>query len=159
MGASAVAGMVQGGHSKLFKYLPLPLGKYRNMKKILLDTNVLMALGSLKLDIFSEIERICDFRHSIVTLDSNVRELELIRERQPGKHGRHAKLALDILRHKKVRVVKSGKMPADNGIIELGEMEPKGLVVATQDAALKKELKARGIPVISIRQKKYLVMG
>lgn len=126
------------------------------MKKILLDTNVLMAVGSLKVDVFSEIERICDFRYDIVTLDSNVLELEQIQETQSLKFRRDAKMALQLLKHKKVKILKSGKMPADEGIVDLAE---KDLIVATQDAVLKKRLKARGVPIISIRQKKYLVMG
>ena len=126
------------------------------MKKILLDTNMLMGIGMLKVDIFSELERICDFRHEIVVLDSNLEELRGIQERQSGKHRKAAKLALQLLRHKKVKVLKSGIMPADDGILQIAG---KDFAVATQDAGLKKKLKEKGAGIISLRQKKYLIMG
>jgi len=134
------------------------------MKKILLDTNMLMCIGMLKVDIFSEIERICDFRYEIVTLDTILEELKKIQETQEAKHRKAAKLALQVLvqkiRQKKVKVLESGIMPADYGILKLvGDSNKDDFVVGTQDAELKKLLKEKGVPILSLRQKKYLIIS
>lgn len=128
------------------------------MKIILLDTNMLMGIGMLKLDIFSEIQRICDFRHEIATLDSNIVELKGIEKKQKGKYKKAAKLALQLLARKKVRVIESGIMPADDGIVQIATDSKDDLIVATQDISLKKRLKAKNIPIIALRQKKYLIL-
>jgi rRNA-processing protein FCF1 len=127
------------------------------MKKILLDTNMLMSVGMLKVDIFSEIERICDFRHEVVTLDSVAAELEGIVKSQPARFGRAARLGLEMLGRRKIAIMKSGIMPAE-AIMQLAQEHAGDIIVATQDAALKRRLRQKNIPVISLRQKKYLVM-
>src|SRR3989338_6794445 len=126
------------------------------MKIILLDTNMLMGIGMLKIDIFSEIERICNFPHENATFDSNVQELQKIEARGEAKFRKAAKLALQLLHHKKVKILKSGIMPADEAIMQSLD---GNYIVATQDAVLKKRLKARNVPIIVIRQKKYLKFG
>ncbi|KHO45206.1 MAG: hypothetical protein QS98_C0012G0046 [archaeon GW2011_AR3] len=126
------------------------------MKKILLDTNMLMSIGALKVDIFSEIERICDFRYELVTIDSVVVELSKLTAPSRGNIGRTAKLALELIKRKNVKILKSGIMPADEGIVMVADTN---FIVATQDLALKRRLKAKGAGIITIRQKKYLKFG
>ncbi len=127
------------------------------MKKILLDTNMLMSFGMLKVDVFSEIERICDFKYEIITLDSVIEELKGIQEKQSIKYKKAAKMALSII-SRKLKVIESGIMPADDGILDLAKKD-KDIIVATQDMELKAKLKALGIAIIALRQKKYLIMG
>ena len=50
------------------------------MKKILLDTNFLMAWGQFKVDIFTQIDKISTFRYELFTLDKNLDELNKIIE-------------------------------------------------------------------------------
>jgi len=56
------------------------------MKKIILDTNFLMAVGQFKVDIFSEIYRICNFNYQLFIIGKTVDELKkIIQSRQKGK--------------------------------------------------------------------------
>jgi len=48
------------------------------MRKIILDTNFLLIPAQFKVDIFSEIDRICSFTYSLFVLDKSVEELKKI---------------------------------------------------------------------------------
>jgi rRNA-processing protein FCF1 len=63
-----------------------------------------------------------------------------------------------MLGRRKIAIMKSGIMPADEAIMQLAQEHAGDIIVATQDAALKRRLRQKNIPVISLRQKKYLVM-
>ena len=54
------------------------------MEKILLDTNFLLIPSQFKVDIFSEIKRICNFSYKLYVLDKSVGELNYIIENQKG---------------------------------------------------------------------------
>ena len=47
--------------------------------KIILDTNFLMIPSMFKVDIFSEIERICDFKYELCIVDKTLDEKEFFR--------------------------------------------------------------------------------
>jgi len=115
------------------------------MTKIILDTNIL--LSKHKIDIFSEISRICDFNYELCVLDKTLEEL---------KNKKGSKLALNLITAKRVGIIKT-KMDksVDDLILELVEME-KSAIVVTQDIDLKRLLKEKGIKTITIRQNKYL---
>src|SRR3989344_4484735 len=109
------------------------------MKKILLDTNFLLIPPKFKVDIFSEIERICYFNYKLYILDRTVDELENIIKKQKGKSKEAAKLALKIIKLKGIEKIKTEKgIDVDAAIIEAAK---KGFIVATQDKILKKKLK------------------
>ena len=67
------------------------------VKKIILDTNFLLVPFQFNVDIFSEIERICDFQYSIFILDTTVDELKKVMAEQKGKHKEQAKAALSLI--------------------------------------------------------------
>jgi len=124
------------------------------MKKVILDTNFLMAVSQFGIDIFSEIERICDFRYKLYIIDKTVDELNKVIETNKGKHGRAAKLALSLLKSKGIEGIKT----KEKGIVDkliLGIVD-RDFIVATQDKDLKSRLKKKNIRLITIRQKKYL---
>ena len=123
------------------------------MKKIILDTNFLLIPGALKVDIFAEIERICLFKYKFYILDKTIGELEKLQETGKGKTSRNAKLALDLLKRKKVSVLKTQKGHTDDLILKKAD---KDTIVATQDAALKRRLKEAHIATIILKSKKYL---
>ena len=127
------------------------------MKKILLDTNFLLAVYQFKVDIFSEIERICRFNYGIFVLDKSIGELKNIIEKQKGKHKEAAKIALQLLRLKNVKEIKTNsKEHTDRIILEYAK---KGYIVATQDKDLKRKLIDHGIEVIVLRKKKFLAIA
>ena len=126
------------------------------MKKILLDTNFLMACSQFKVDIFAEFDRLCDFNYRLFVLDNILKELKDIIETQKSVHKDAAKVALQLLKLKKVNVVKTGsEKHTDNIILDYAE---KGYLVATQDKDLKRRLINRDLSVIALRQKKVLVV-
>lgn len=121
------------------------------MKKIILDTNALMAVSEFKIDIFSELEKVCDFQFKIYVLSGVVDELKRIVIEQRGKFSRGAKLALSLLMAKKVKLIK------EDGFVDdlLVKHSKKGDLVLTQDIILKRRLKK---PYLTIRQKKRIVV-
>src|SRR3989344_7261709 len=97
------------------------------MRKIILDTNVLISRH--KIDIFSEISRICDFNYKICIIDKTLDEL---------KRKKEGKLAIELLKFKNVDIIKTSKEGiVDNLIMQLAE-------------------KDKDIKIITIRQNKYL---
>ena len=56
------------------------------MKKIILDTNILLIPYTQKVDIFSEFDRILDEPYNLFIIDQTVDELKKITENQKGKH-------------------------------------------------------------------------
>jgi len=126
------------------------------MKKILLDTNFLMICFQFRVDIFSEIERICNFNYKIHVLDKTIEELKNIIEMQKGKHKDAAKVALQLLKLKKVDVIKTtSKKHTDDIILDYAK---KDYLVATQDKDLKRKLVNQECKVIILKQKKILAL-
>jgi rRNA-processing protein FCF1 len=120
------------------------------MKTIIPDTNTWMAIGQFKVDIFSEVERICDFKYEIVVLDRIIEELEKIKK---GKE--NSKLALAIIRQKGIKVIKTEGGHVDDILVKLAE---KGMIVITQDKELKERIKDVGGKVMTIRQQQKIVL-
>jgi len=50
------------------------------MKKIIIDTNALMAISELKIDIFAEVDKVCDFPYQLAVLQGTLDELDKIIE-------------------------------------------------------------------------------
>ena len=125
------------------------------MKKIIIDTNFLLIPYQFKVDIFSEIRRICDFNYEICIIDKTLDELKKIML-VPGKDKLGAVLALQLLPHHKVKKIltKKDKL-VDDLIVDIAN---KNTIVATQDKELKKRVKAKKAGLIVMRQKKHLVL-
>lgn len=115
------------------------------MRKIILDTDFLLTSLRFKVDIITEINRICDFNYKIFIIDKTIDEL---------KDKKFGKLAIEIIKRFEVIETKKDKI-ADELILELNDNE---IIVATQDKEFKKKLKREKIPIITIRQKKYLIL-
>ena len=121
------------------------------MKTIILDTNALMAIAELNIDIFTEVERVCFFSYTFKVLSGTLEELQKIQQEQRGKFKAAAKLALSILQHKKIAV-----LPSDGNVDDvLISLSQQGNLILTQDRELKKKLTR---PYLTIRQKKMIVL-
>ncbi|MBL7100759.1 MAG: DNA-binding protein [Nanoarchaeota archaeon] len=117
--------------------------------KIILDTNFLLAVGQFGVDIFSELERICDFPYEVCVLSQTMEEIDKIIE-TPGKKGKSAaRLALGLVKGR-VKLLKAEGSFVDDILVRLAD---KDTIIATQDKELKKRIKTR---IITIKQKKYL---
>tara|TARA_Y100000310_G_scaffold110041_1_gene108513 strand:- start:214 stop:606 length:393 start_codon:yes stop_codon:yes gene_type:complete len=125
------------------------------MKTIILDTNFLMIPAQFNLDIFTAIDNACLFTYKLAVLDGTIKELDSIIENQKGKAKAEAKLALSFIKRKKIPIIKTPqKYHVDAEILNLVKREKH--IVATQDAPLRKKLKAKKIPRIVMRQKSYI---
>ena len=123
------------------------------MKRIILDTNFTMIPAQFKIDIFAEINRICNFKYKIFVLDKTIDELKKIIKEQRGKHKRNASLALQLLKAKKVSIIKTKEnLLVDDILVKIAK---KSDYIATQDIGLKRRLKGKA-NIITMRQKKFL---
>ena len=116
------------------------------MYKIIIDTDFLLHSVTNKVDIFTELKRVCDFSFKVYIIDQTLREL---------KNKKNEKLALNLIKNK-IEIIEIGKnKPVDDLIFGL---DMTNLIVCTNDTKLKEKLKKRNIPIISLRQGKYLVI-
>ena len=127
------------------------------MKKIILDTNFVFLPFTLKIDIFSEIDRIMHEPYNLFVMEDTIDELDRIMQEQKGKDRETAKMALQLLEKKGVGKQKSlymtgnSKKPiVDDIILALAD---KNHIVATQDRELRKKLTEKGIRTIYARKK------
>ena len=126
------------------------------MKKIILDTNFLLIPGIFCVDIFSEIKRVCDFKYELCVIDRTINELEHIVISSKGKYKKAASLSLELIKKNRVKIIKTEKnMSVDDSIVLLSN---KNCIVATQDKDLKRRLKKVRIPIITMRQKRYVIL-
>ena len=124
------------------------------MEKIILDTNFLLAVFEIKVDIFAEIERICTFRYELFILDRTVDEVENLIKSPLLSKRQAAKGALQLIKLKKVQILRTeGSRMVDDILVDL-----KGAIVATVDMELKRRLRKKGIQIMTIRQKKYVIL-
>ena len=111
------------------------------MKTIILDTNFLIYCAKYKIDLFTEIERICFFTYKIKVLDATIRELEKVKPKELGLIKKYLE---------RIEIIKSENSYVDKELIKLSK---EGCIIATEDNLLKKELKDG---IITVRQMKYL---
>ncbi len=120
------------------------------MKRIILDTNALMAIVEFKMDIFAELAHCCDFPYQVMVLEGTVQELEVLVRSGRGKYHSAAKVALALLQTKRIGILNEG------GVVDdlLVKHSKRGDLVLTQDIALKRRLQK---PHLTIRQKKKVI--
>ena len=123
------------------------------MKKIIIDTNFLMLPLQFKVDIFSELDRVCNFNCNLFIYEESINELKNIIQKSGGKDKKAAQFALKLIKLKNIKVLKSEKKDVDSLILENLDDDT---IVATQDITLKKKLLEKGVSVVILRQKKYL---
>ncbi len=122
------------------------------MKLIALDTNFLLYAAKYKIDIVSELDRICDFSYKMVLPEQVLKELKGISTSGKGKDREAALLALQITNN--FGIQKIDAKSADDALLMLAS----GNVLATMDKELRKRFKkGKSARVIAIRQKKYLI--
>jgi hypothetical protein len=120
--------------------------------KVILDTNFLLIPGTLGVDVFTEIRRI-DPSAKLFVVDKTIDELEKIKKEQK-KYARAADLALQLMKSQNIAALKTEKNKNADQII--AETAANGYAVATQDKLLKKQLRDKNIPILILRQKKYV---
>lgn len=122
------------------------------MKKVILDTNMLLVPGSLGVDIGMELKRIMTTQYKVCVLQATIDELKKMAE-GASKKAQNAKLGLKIA--KTLSIIRK-KGYTDDLLVE--EAKKKNTIIATQDQDLKKRLKTAEKPHIVLRQKRYLML-
>lgn len=129
-------------------------------KKVILDTNFLLIPGQFKVDIFSEVERIIDEPYKLCIMKDSIKELNKIVTLGNQKDRAAAKLAIALVgslsKQKSLKTIGgSSRKDVDGQIVDKSN---KKVYIATQDKELKKRVKDQGAKVITLKQKKYLVV-
>lgn len=123
---------------------------------ILLDTSFLIACAEFMIDYLSEFERILTTNYAVSAPDIVIKELDTLSNKGTEKQKQAIKLVKTILAKKNVNIIKTPDVKtADQAILTIASKEN---IVATIDAQLKQKLKKKGIPVIVVRQKRYLTI-
>ncbi len=128
------------------------------VRKVVLDTNALLAIKQFNLDVLSAVDDACDFAYRLFVFEGTFDELDKIIDEQKGKDVVAAKLAKQIV----MRKVNDGKIeiiddfyPTHDVDYNLVHASRLGYLVLTQDRALKKRLEK---PYLTIRQKMMVSM-
>lgn len=121
--------------------------------RFLLDTNFLTIPGKFKVDIFEQLENFG--KDQLYTLDMVVRELEGI-AMGAGSDASHAKVALHMIRQRGVKVLPTSSEFGHTDAAIRQYAKKRYFTVCTQDRELIGLLKQDRIPVISLRQGRYL---
>ena len=121
--------------------------------RTVLDTSFLMIPGAFGVDVASELDRLLERRYELLVPSPVLAELKRLASQGTPSERLAARVGIALAKRAKV-VRAQGK--ADEVILEIAS---KGdCVVATTDAALKKELRRRGVPVVYLRQKSHLAL-
>ena len=123
--------------------------------RIAFDTNMLLAIGQLKVDVISEARKMFGEKAEFLIPGQVGKELrELGGKNRPLKKA--AGIALEEIKGNKVKTEEVGAANADDALVEMAQ---KGYFVATNDAVLRKRIKGFGGKVIYLRQGHFLKTG
>ncbi len=129
------------------------------MKRVIIDTNALIAIHMFKLDVFSAIEESLDIAYEVCIIDGTLKELEKLKTSRDlsQKERNAAKLALSIVQKKLLD--KTLTLLTDDPTMDvdsnLAEESAGGALILTQDKGLKMRLTK---PYLTIRQQKRVVV-
>ena len=118
---------------------------------ILIDTNFFVDSLRFKIPL-NQISEVVMEKYNFFTLSVVVDELKKLAAKK-SSDGRYAKLSLDVIKSYGMNVLKSAGN-ADDAIVKISKK--KRIVVATNDMALRKSLKAGGTKTIYIKSRKHL---
>ncbi len=124
------------------------------MKRILLDTNILLVPEKFKVDIFTELDRICLFKYDLYVLKQTIEELEKIAKEAKLPDRIAARVGLGLIKAKDLKIVNQKEGYTDDIIVDLAK---ERFIAVTLDQNLKRRLKAINAPHITLRQKKHLI--
>lgn len=122
------------------------------MKRVLLDTNFFLVPFQMGVNIFSEIERVVNEPFELMTISPIKVELENLAKSGKKDEQSVAKLAIELARN--IRVVETTN-EGDDAIVGYA-VSHKDVIVATNDSALRKRLKALTVNTIFVKNKSKL---
>ncbi len=120
--------------------------------RVILDSNFLMIPFQFNVDVFAELDRVLEGRYRVYVTDGVLRELRGIRMRRKS-----AGAALQLA--SKLPVIETGGegiRDVDRALINLAQ--EGNTIICTNDKILIEKLRSKGLPVIYLRQRKYLML-
>ncbi len=115
------------------------------MLTIVLDTSFILTCVQYRIDIKEALQDAIDQQFTIAIIDKTKNEL---------KNKKEGKLAEQLLEKLNPTILTS--RPEHNVDTAIASLPAENCMVATQDRGLKERLKKRRIPVLTIRQKRYI---
>jgi len=121
--------------------------------QVVVDTNFFLIPALYQVDIFAEFDRVVGSTYTVCAVSSTVSELTQLKENAKRlSHRMAANVGIGLL--KRVKIIESTQANADDAIVAYATKH--AVIVATQDQALKKRIKALGRSVIVLRHKDHL---
>jgi len=118
-----------------------------------LDTSFLMLSAKFHVDILSEAEKLLQGRVQFAVPEAVLTELKGL-ARSLGAPGRDARVALKLIKERRISDVLAGESDADTALIEASRLP--NVIVATADLELRRKIRGAGKPVILFREKAKL---
>ncbi len=115
-------------------------------RKILLDTNFLVAPFQLSISLFEELERLYPY-HQVYVIEDVIQEAKSIEE------GKYKKLVDKLIESQDIEVLQTeGEGEVDDLLVNICD----DYIIATNDKELKQRLLDKNAEIIIIRSKSYL---
>lgn len=118
-----------------------------------MDTSFLMLSAKFHVDILSEAEKLLQGRVQFAVPEAVLTELKGL-ARSLGAPGRDARVALKLIKERRISDVLAGESDADTALIEASRLP--NVIVATADLELRRKIRGAGKPVILFREKAKL---
>ena len=125
-----------------------------NSKEVVIDTNFFMFPFQFNVDIITELENLLP-SYKLTTPNFVINELKGLKRNNKGKIRLNANLALKLANSSKVEIKDISLLEnetVDDALLRVSE------VLATNDIDLKNRAKNKGITIVYLRQKKYIVV-
>ena len=125
-----------------------------NSKEVVIDTNFFMVPFQFNVDIITELENLLP-SYKLTTPNFVINELKGLKKNNKGKVRMNANLALKLANSSKVEIKDISLLEnetVDDALLRVSE------VLATNDIDLKNRAKNKGITIVYLRQKKYIVV-
>jgi len=120
--------------------------------RVVLDTNMLLAITQFKVDVFSLIREKLGRKTGFFVTKGILEELNKISEKGE-KQRREIELVKELMEKNNVKLAAADAENTDDGLLGLSE---KGFYVASNDKALRKRIKSLGRKNIYLRRKKLV---
>jgi rRNA-processing protein FCF1 len=119
------------------------------MREVVMDTNFLLLPFQFRIDVFTELDYVLDEPYLIVISEKVIAELKGL-SKKIGKTGSAARFALKLVEAKKpyMKIIKTNT-PVDDWLFEYAR-EHKA-IACTNDAALKRKLRAEKLKIVGLR--------
>ncbi|MEA3378498.1 MAG: hypothetical protein U9Q69_02550 [Nanoarchaeota archaeon] len=127
-----------------------------NMQYIVLDTNFLVTSYKQKIDIFTNLKNLLEFKYQIYIIDATLFELEKLINEGTIIEKTAVKIGLKLLKRKNIKILKTARNRSVDDL--LLALDPRQYIIATQDKELKRKLKKKKFKILTIRQKKHIIL-